>query len=97
MWVIFFRAPRCSGVSVQRRWCWNRGTYRVLVLDRIDLGASSELLLELSAGFELKVIVPGGPDFQVGVAYEVALPPASIRLWPAPTDATRTELSRSQA
>ncbi|MGH9047112.1 MAG: ATP-binding cassette domain-containing protein [Acidimicrobiales bacterium] len=69
------------------------GTHRALVVDRVELGATSELLLELSTGFELKVIVSGRPDLSRGASCGLALPLASIRLWPALPEASHHSLS----
>jgi molybdate transport system permease protein len=71
------------------------GLYRATVVDSIDLGAASELLLELSPGFELEVRVPGQSYLRRGAVCGLDLPPARIRLWPVLPEPTSTELSRS--
>jgi molybdate transport system permease protein len=76
------------------RWCVRSeevalataGPYRAMVVDVADLGTSTELLVSLAPGFELEVVVPGRLDLPIGSPCSVGLPPARIRLWPAPTE-----------
>jgi hypothetical protein len=50
------------------------GPYAALVIDRVDLGTSSELLLELSWGFELTATNLDNEDLRPGTRCRVALP-----------------------
>jgi molybdate transport system permease protein len=58
------------------------GRYPAVVVDRADLGVTSEVVVALAPGLELEAVTPSGPGPEVGAACRVDLPPGSIRLWP---------------
>ncbi len=67
---------RAEAVQVSRQGLGAR------VTDRIDLGASTELELDLSGGLRCFARVPAAEAPEVGQRCEVVLDPAAITVWP---------------
>jgi ABC-type sulfate/molybdate transport systems ATPase subunit len=59
------------------------GPYRATVVDAADLGAVTELVLDVEGGLELQVRVVEHDDLGPGAPCRIALPPRAIRLWEA--------------
>ena len=57
------------------------GPYMATVVDSIDLGSSTELLISFSPDFQLEVAAK--QPLEIGTTCAVALPQAHLRLWPA--------------
>jgi hypothetical protein len=55
------------------------------VLDVVELGAITELTLELAGGGELAVTTPAGDLLEIGSATGVLIPPEALTVWPEPT------------
>jgi molybdate transport system permease protein len=75
------------------------GPYAAVVLDRVDLGSTSELLLELSTGFELTAsnLDREKVDLRPGARCRVALPPTQIKFWPIATETARLNVASASA
>lgn len=61
------------------------GPYRAVIVDTVDLGTVTDVILRVGDDLELQMRVPGPLDLVTGASCHVSLPVPAIRVWPART------------